>query len=149
MLGLDNPLGRIVVGRKFVVTLLVAGAALAGTGAAARQAIAPVDPASAPRADIPFNGAGMDGSVGWGAIRRPKIVAATAADVRPGRRILDANAYFLGSVVEVEGGQVVVRERGRTAAIPLSAFLHDSIDLRLPITVGDFRARARAQGNRT
>ena len=137
------------MGRKFVVSILVAGGALAGTGAAAQQAIAPVDFASAPRADIPFNGAGMDGSIGWGPARRPQILAAAASDVRPGRRILDSNGYFLGSVAEVDDGQVVVRERGRTAAIPLSAFLHDSIDLRLPITVGDFRARARAQGNRT
>ena len=135
---------------KFVVSVFVACAALAGSGAAAQQGSTMIDPTlSASRAEIPFNGARMDGSIGWSAARRPPIFAAAAADVRPGRRILDANGAFLGLVAEVDGNQVVVRERGRTAAIPLSAFLHDSMDLRLPITVRDFRARARAQANRT
>ena len=138
------------MGRKFVVSVLAACAALAGTGAAAQQSTGTIDPSSsALLAEIPFNGARLGGSMGWEATRRPQIFAATVSDVRPGRRILDANGYFLGSVAEVDGGQVVIRERGRTAAIPLSAFLHDNIDLRLPITVGDFRARARAQANRT
>jgi hypothetical protein len=137
------------LGRKSFVTALVACAALASTTAYAQQS-AGIDPSfSATGSDVPFNGARMDNSIGWGPKWRLQIFAAGASDVRPGRRILDANGYFLGSVVKVDGTQVMVRERGRAATIPLSAFLHDRIDLRLPITVGQFRARARAQAGRT
>ena len=121
----------------------VAFAVLTASLAATAGAQTLIDPAMMTAGEnAPFNGAQIGGSIGWSQTVSRAVYAAAVDDVRPGRRVLDSNGYFLGEVTEVAAGNAIVRERGRTAAIPLSAFQRDHMDLRLPITVNEFRATA-------